>query len=129
METHSFCKGSATYASRFGLPRDWVNLRGCWRGKKKQLDTYIDVDQPYPDAHIAAVLYGPRGHCKYAVKAGIVVPAAFLDSDISPLINLGTQHDGRSAWTWMKRVLTTFVSLWEGKKDLLESTKMDFYET
>jgi len=49
--------------------------------------------------------------------------------DIGPLINLGTQHDGRSARTWMKRVLITFVSLWEGKKDLLESTKMDFYET
>ncbi len=25
--------------------------------------------------------------------------------------------------------LTTFVELWKGKKDLLESTKMDFYET
>jgi len=50
-------------------------------------------------------------------------------SDIGPLINLGMQHDGRSARTWMKRVLTTFVSLWEGEKDLLESTKMDFYET
>ena len=49
--------------------------------------------------------------------------------DIGPLINLGTQHDGRSAQTWMKRVLTTFVLLWEGEKDLLESTKMDFYET
>ncbi len=23
---------------------------------------------------------------------------------VSPLINLGTQHDRRSAWTWMKRV-------------------------
>jgi len=52
-----------------------------------------------------------------------------LSYDIGPLINLGTQHDGRSARTWMKRVLTTFVSLWEGEKDLLESTKMDFYET
>jgi len=50
-------------------------------------------------------------------------------SDIGPLINLGTQHNGRSARTWMKRVLTTFVSLWEGEKDLLESTKMDFFET
>ncbi len=47
-------------------------------------------------------------------------------TDIGPLINLGTQHDGRSARTWMKRVLTTFVLLWEGEKDLLESTKMDF---
>ena len=78
--THSFRKGSATFASRFGLPKDWVNLRGRWRGKKKQVDTYIDVDQPYPDARVAAVLCGPRGPCKYAVKAGMVVPAAFLDS-------------------------------------------------
>ncbi len=51
---------------------------------------------------------------------------AYVECDIGPLINLGTQHDGRSARTWMKRVLTTFVSLWEGKKDLLESTKIDF---
>jgi hypothetical protein len=57
-----------------------VNLRGRWRGKKKQVDTYIDVDQPYPDARVAAVLCGPCGPCKYAVKAGMVVPAAFLDS-------------------------------------------------
>jgi hypothetical protein len=27
-----------------------------------------------------------------------------LDTALSPLINLGTQHDGRSARTWMKRV-------------------------
>ena len=26
------------------------------------------------------------------------------DSAVSPLIDLGTQHDGRSAQTWMKRV-------------------------
>jgi hypothetical protein len=78
--THSFRKGSASFASRFGLPKDWVNLRGRWRGKKKQVDTCIDVDQPYPDARVAAVLCGPRGPCKYAVKAGMVIPAAFLDS-------------------------------------------------
>jgi len=28
-----------------------------------------------------------------------------------------------------EKSLTTLGSLWEGKKDLLESTKMDFYET
>jgi len=37
-------------------------------------------------------------------------------SDIGPLINLGTQHDGRSARTWMKRVLTTFVVVMGGRK-------------
>jgi len=54
---------------------------------------------------------------------------ALGEPDIGPLINLGMQHDRRSARTWMKRVFTTFLSLWEGEKDLLESTKMDFYET
>jgi len=34
--------------------------------------------------------------------------------DIGRLINLGTQHDGRSARTWMKRVLTTFFVVMGG---------------
>ncbi len=41
-------------------------------------------------------------------KSHTIFPAdlfnASLDPDIGPLINLGTQHDGRSARTWMKRV-------------------------
>jgi hypothetical protein len=44
---------------------------------------------------------------------------------LSPFVNLGMQHDGRRAEPWMKKV-TTFASLWESKRDLLESTKMDF---
>ncbi len=83
MGTHSICKGAATFASRFGLPKDWVNLCGRWRGKKKQVNRYINVDQPYPDACIAAVLCGSCGPCKYAVKDGMVIPAAFLDSIVS----------------------------------------------
>ncbi len=35
------------------------------------------------------------------------------------------QHDERSAEVWMKKLIT-FVSLCEGERDLLESTKMDF---
>ncbi len=50
-------------------------------------------------------------------------------ADVGPLINLGTQHDGRSAWTRMKRVQLLFVVETGGQKGLLESTKMDFYET
>ena len=52
---------------------------------------------------------------------GEAAPAACA---LSPFVNLETPHDGRSARIWMKK-LTTFVLLWEGKKDLLESTKMD----
>jgi hypothetical protein len=59
--THSLRKGPSTYASRFGLLRDWISLRGRWRTSKKQVDVYIDVDVPYPDAKVASVLCGPRG--------------------------------------------------------------------
>ena len=55
--------------------------------------------------------------------------AAKQVSAVSPLINLETQHDGRSAQVWMKRVLLLFVVVMGGRKGLLESTKMDFYET
>ena len=68
--THSLRKGPSTYASRFGLLRDWISLRGRWRTSKKQVDVYIDVDVPYPDAKVASVLCGPRGPCKYATRAG-----------------------------------------------------------
>ncbi len=57
--THSILKGAATYASQFGLPRDWVNIQGRWRGQQKQVDTYIDINLPYPDARVASVLCGP----------------------------------------------------------------------
>ncbi len=47
-----------------------MNIRGRWRGKKQQVDTYIDINLPYPDARCASVLCGPQGPCKYIVKGG-----------------------------------------------------------
>lgn len=78
--THSMRKGPATFAARYGCHKDWINQRGRWRGGAQQVDTYIDVFQPYPDARVAGVLCGPRGPCKYQVKEGMMVPAAFLQS-------------------------------------------------
>ncbi len=77
--THSIRKGPATFASRFGMPKDWINQRGRWRGKKEQVDTYIEVVQPYPDAKVAGVLCGTRGPCMYKVKVDMHVPSAFLE--------------------------------------------------
>ena len=48
--THSMRKGPATFASCFGCQKDWINQHGCWRGGKQQIDSYIDIFQPYPDA-------------------------------------------------------------------------------
>jgi hypothetical protein len=60
--------------------KDWITLRGRWRGKKAQVDTYIDVDVPFPDAKVASVLCGPRGPCKYSAKDGVEVNDDFLSS-------------------------------------------------
>ena len=78
--SHSLRKGPSTYASRFGLLKEWITLRGRWRGKKVQVDTYIDVDVPFPDAKVASVLCGPRGPCKYSAKDGVEVNDDFLSS-------------------------------------------------
>lgn len=48
--THSIRKGAASYAARLGLLRDWISTRGRWRMKKMQVDTYIEINLPYPDA-------------------------------------------------------------------------------
>jgi hypothetical protein len=78
--THSLRKGPSTYASRFGLLKEWISLRGRWRTSKKQVDTYIDVNVPFPDAKVASVLCGPRGPCKYATREGIELTDDFLCS-------------------------------------------------
>ena len=78
--THSIRKGAATFCSRNGIPRDWIQMRGRWRGQRKQVDTYIDNFQPYPDARVAACLCGIRGACKYIFKNGIVISNEFLES-------------------------------------------------
>ena len=44
----------------------------------------------------------PLSTAAIAAVAAAATAAALLA--LSPLINLGTQHDGRSARTWMKRV-------------------------
>ncbi len=78
--THSIRKGAATYASRNGITREWIQQRGRWRGQRRQVDDYIDNFQPYPDARVAAVLCGIRGACKYVFKNGEDASNEFLES-------------------------------------------------
>ncbi|KAG9411958.1 hypothetical protein AC1031_017595 [Aphanomyces cochlioides] len=60
--THSLRKGAATYGSRSGLTKDYVNRRGRWRTRKSMVDTYIDNTQPYPDACAAAAYVSAGGN-------------------------------------------------------------------
>ncbi|KAG3128583.1 hypothetical protein PI126_g21341 [Phytophthora idaei] len=79
--THSLRKGAATYATRSGISKDFVNRRGRWRTRKGVVDVYIDNTQPYPDALTAASLTGPAGPCFYTTKTGIscVTPQWLVD--------------------------------------------------
>lgn len=85
--THSFRKGAATYATRSGVSKDFVNRRGRWRTRKGVVDVYIDNTQPYPDACTAAVLAGPAGPCFYSLKEGMrCVTTPLLVDEIAPTI-------------------------------------------
>ncbi len=64
-------RGPSSYASRFGLLRDWISLCGHWRSNKKQMNTYIDVDIPYPNTKVASVPCGPWGPCKNSIREGV----------------------------------------------------------
>ncbi|KAG3163294.1 hypothetical protein C6341_g12988 [Phytophthora cactorum] len=79
--THSLRKGAATYATRSGISKGFVNRRGRWRTRKGVVDVYIDNTQPYPDALTAASLTGPAGPCFYTTKTGIscVTPQWLVD--------------------------------------------------
>ena len=67
--THSIRKFPSTYARRNGCTRDDVDYRGRWKRQKRMVDTYIDVDLPYPDAKVASVL-AIGGPVKYELMEG-----------------------------------------------------------
>ncbi|KAH9141397.1 hypothetical protein AeRB84_014418, partial [Aphanomyces euteiches] len=82
--THSIRKGPATYASRNGMSRENIELRGRWRGHKKQVDTYIDIDRPLPDANAASCLCGPSGAVLYSIENTKWCTDSFLCEFIAP---------------------------------------------
>jgi len=65
--THSLRKYPSTHARRNGCSRDDVAFRGRWKRRTEQVDTYIDVELPYPDAKVAAALC-IGGPCKYVLN-------------------------------------------------------------
>lgn len=84
--THSVRKGPATYCARCGMPKDDIESRGRWRGAKRQVDTYVDIQRPYPDARVAACLCGPCGPAIYKATNQPRLTDAFLLSYVAPQI-------------------------------------------
>jgi hypothetical protein len=79
--THSLRKFPATYARRNGCGRDDLDVRGRWKNKKRQVDTYIGVLLPYPDAKVAATLC-VGGPVKYELRRGCGVTEQWLIDNV-----------------------------------------------
>jgi predicted ATP-dependent protease len=54
--SHSLRKAAATHARRNGCSRDKIDLRGKWKQRRRQVDTYLDATMSFPDAKVAAAL-------------------------------------------------------------------------
>jgi hypothetical protein len=67
--THSNRKFGSTWPRRNGCYRDDVDCRGRWKRSRKQVDDYIDVTLPWPDAKVASKLC-IGGPIKYVLKEG-----------------------------------------------------------
>ncbi|KAH9090707.1 hypothetical protein LEN26_018858 [Aphanomyces euteiches] len=82
--THSIRKGAATHCAKCGVSKDHIELRGRWRGHKKQVDTYIDIERAFPDAQVAVRLCGPNGAARYSLINNSWCNASFLVNEIAP---------------------------------------------
>ena len=77
--SHSIRKYASTYCRACGIHKDEKDIRGRWKGKGRVSDVYDDVELPYPDAKVAAVLCG-GGPCIYVTNPA--VDAAMMNSFI-----------------------------------------------
>ena len=87
--THSLRKYPSTHAQRNGCSRDDIDFRGRWKRHTRQVDTYIDVELPYPDAKVAAALC-IGGACKYVIKESNGVSDSWLLQYVVP--NICTEY-------------------------------------
>lgn len=87
--SHSLRKSAATQARKNGCSRDEVDLRGRWKKRRRQVDTYIDTEIPYPDAKVAAALC-VGGPVAYQIVAGSGVDNNWIVANVVP--NLFKSH-------------------------------------
>ena len=100
--THSLRKFPSTHARRNGCSRDDISSRGRWKRSKEQVDTYIDVDLPYPDAKVAAALC-IGGACKYVLKENCGIADDWLLEYVVP--NILSQYQRGVALTLARPLL------------------------
>lgn len=90
--SHSIRKYASTETRKRGATKDEKDLRGRWKRRSRVSDVYDDVELPFPDAKVAALLC-IGGPCKYQLKEGSGITDAFILDIVAPNIRqrLGDQ--------------------------------------
>ena len=84
LRLHSTRKLASTWARKNGASKDEKDIHRHWKGKGRVLDVYDDVELPYPDTKVAAILC-PGGACKYVVKENSAVTSDFILQHVVPI--------------------------------------------
>jgi hypothetical protein len=85
--THSIRKFAASWARALGCLIDEIDSRGRWRkGSRKIVDRYINVEQQFLDAKVAAALC-VGGAIKYCLVEGSAVTSTWLEEHVVPGIS------------------------------------------
>jgi hypothetical protein len=80
---HSIRKYASTDCRRKGATRDEKDIRGRWKSRKRVSDRYDDVELPYPDTKVAALLC-VGGPCRYAVRENCGISNAWILEHVVP---------------------------------------------
>ena len=86
--THSIRKLPSTYARRNGCGRDNIDCRDRWKKAKRLVDTFVDIDLPYPDANEASSILSICGPIKYSVREESNVSDLFILEYVSPHLSI-----------------------------------------
>jgi hypothetical protein len=99
---YSLRKFPSTFARRNGCATDDVDSRGRWRKHKRQVNTYIEVELPWPDAKVASTLC-LGGPCRYALKENSGITDDWLLEHVTP--NIFVKFDRAIALTLARPLL------------------------
>lgn len=85
--THSICKFASSWARGLGCLLDGIDSRGRWRkGARRVVDRYINLEQQFLDAKVAAALC-VGGAIKYRLVEGSGVTPEWLREHVVPGIS------------------------------------------
>lgn len=115
--SHSTRKMGSSMCRNKGASKDEKDIRGRWKSSQRVSDAYDDIELPYPDAKVAALLC-PGGPCKYVVREEANVTNDWILQFVVP--HLRTTVDDEVAKI-LGRALLWYAFTPEGQADIPEN--------